>query len=387
MSITPRAKRIIIISLAILALIAALALLYRDELTQLFFAPTESDITEGISAPSESDAEDEERPDIEIVARDLTVPWEVVVLPGGDLLVTERSGTLQRISEDERVYPISGVAHVGEGGLLGLALHPDFAENRYIYLYLTTETGNGLTNRVERYRLDSDTLSNRTVIISDIPGAQYHDGGRIAFGPDGHLYITTGDASNPQLAQNRDSLAGKILRVTANGGIPDDNPFGTAVYSYGHRNPQGLTWDNEGQLWATEHGRSGAQSGMDEVNRIEPGRNYGWPTIEGDARASGMQRPVIHSGASDTWAPAGMAYYDGSLFFAGLRGQSLYEAKIQDDGSLELVAHFRSDYGRLRAVTLGPDDYLYLTTSNTDGRGGVNEGDDKVIRVNPEIFR
>jgi glucose/arabinose dehydrogenase len=226
-------------------------------------------------------------------------------------------------------------------------------------------------------------LSERTVILADIPGAQFHDGGRMAFGPDGLLYITTGDAGNGANAQDRNSLAGKILRLKDDGSIPSDNPFGTL----GHRNPQGLAWDDAGRLWATEHGRSGARSGFDEINLIEAGKNYGWPDSEGDETADGVIAPVRHSGASATWAPAGAAFFDGSIFFTGLRGEALYEARLHEREIESFTAHFAGEFGRLRAAVLGPDGFLYITTSNTDGRGRPRSDDDKIIKVDPAIFR
>lgn len=319
-----------------------------------------------------------------VVADNLNIPWGVVFLPSGDMLLTERPGTLLRISGSDRTqYPISGVRHIGEGGLLGIALHPNFAENNWVYVYLTTGDEGGTTNRVERYQLQDDQLTNREVILSNLPGARYHDGGAIAFGPDGYLYVTVGDASNSNLAQDTSSLAGKILRITDTGGIPSDNPFGNAVYSYGHRNPQGITWDEGGRMWATEHGRSGVLSGYDELNLIQSGGNYGWPVIEGDEARDGMQTPVLHSGASTTWAPASALSLNGSVFFGGLRGETLYEAILDGDRVLELREYVVGDYGRIRAVTVGPDGMLYITTSNTDGRGQARQGDDKLIRIDP----
>ncbi len=320
--------------------------------------------------------------DVEVVAQDLNIPWELAWLPSGEMLVTERPGRLLKIGADRAVIEIGGVAHVGEGGLQGLALHPDFSKNQWLYLYLTTRAGEGLINRVERYRLEGTELTERIVILDQIPGAQFHDGGRIAFGPDKLLYITTGDAGNEDAAQDTASLAGKILRVKDDGSIPDDNPFKNAVYSYGHRNPQGLAWDSDAQLWATEHGRSGVQSGFDEINKIVKGGNYGWPELEGDKTAAGRTAPLLHSGATTTWAPGGALVVDNTLYFAGLRGESLYSAAITG-GTLEtLTAHFSGEFGRLRAVALGPDGRLYVTTSNRDGRGAVKPGDDKIIRIN-----
>lgn len=321
--------------------------------------------------------------DIEVVVENLKIPWEIAWLPTGEMLVTERPGNLLKVSADRKVIPIAGVEHRGEGGLLGLALHPDFGDNKFIYLYLTSRSGNFLINKVERYVLDQDKLLDKLVIIDNIPGSQYHDGGRIKFGPDSKLYISTGDASQSALAQNKNSLAGKILRINDDGSIPSDNPFGTAIYSYGHRNPQGITWDEGGNLWATEHGRSGLQSGYDELNLIQAGVNYGWPTIEGPEEKEGLTNPIINSGADQTWAPASALYWQGSIFFTGLRGESLYQYTLK---TKEFEAHFYKDFGRLRALSLGPDNYFYLSTSNTDGRGEVKAGDDKIIRINPEIF-
>jgi glucose/arabinose dehydrogenase len=315
--------------------------------------------------------------DYEIIAGNLEIPWELVFLPNQEILVTQRPGTLLLLQEGQQIT-IDGVEHIGEGGLLGMALHPDFEQNNWLYLYLTTRISQTITNRVERYQFINNSLSDREIILDNIPGAANHNGGRIAFSPDGYLFITTGDAQNPDLAQDINSLAGKILRINDDGSIPADNPFNNEVYSYGHRNAQGLAWDNQNRLWATEHGRSGVLSGMDELNLIEMGNNYGWPAIEGDQEQEGMETPVIHSGPDITWAPAGATFFDGSIFFAGLRGSTLYEYVI-DSG--ELREHFQNEFGRLRAVVLGPGNNLYITTSNTDGRGIPEEKDDKVIKI------
>lgn len=322
----------------------------------------------------------------EVIAENLEIPWEIAFLPDGDLLVTERPGRLLRIGADRKTIPVSGVAHRGEGGLLGLALHPEFEENGWIYLYMTTAADGGLMNRIERYVLSGDALSKRRVIIDGIPGARNHDGGRIAFGPDGMLYATTGDAGNEQSAQDTGSLAGKILRVRDDGAIPADNPYGNAVYSYGHRNAQGIAWDGEGTLWATEHGRSGVRSGYDEVNKIRKGGNYGWPAIEGSETRPGMIAPETHSGAQTTWAPSGAAYVRGQLVFAGLRGAALYVSDISGGAAEAPVAHLQGEYGRLRAAALGPDGMLYVLTNNRDGRGVPEAGDDRIVKIDPRTL-
>jgi glucose/arabinose dehydrogenase len=318
------------------------------------------------------------------VAVNLTIPWDIDWLPDGSLLVTERPGQLLKVTPRHSVVSVQGVAHVGEGGLLGLAVHPDFPQNQFIYLYLTAATPEGLTNRVDRYRLIDDRLTDPRTILSNIPGARFHDGGRIVFGPDKLLYITTGDAGHEDEAQNTQSLAGKILRITDEGSVPADNPFGNAVYTYGHRNPQGLAWDNQGRLWSSEHGRSGLQSGFDEINLIERGKNYGWPIIQGDETRAGMESPRLHSGASSTWAPGGLVAHDTVLIFTGLRGESIYTAQVQQGNNLaHLRSHFTQEFGRLRTIKQGPDDLLYVTTSNKDGRGTPAADDDKIIRLSP----
>lgn len=302
---------------------------------------------------------------ISVVAEDLDTPWEIAWLENGDMLVTERPGRLVRIS-DNKVFTIAGVKETGEGGLLGLAVQEPF-----IYLYRTTPQN---TNQVVRFKLLGDELTDEQVLLDAIPAGQNHDGGRLKFGPDGKLYLTTGETGDPALAQNQKSLAGKVLRM---------NPDGSAleIYSYGHRNSEGLAWDAGGQLWSTEHGRSGALSGYDELNLIHQGGNYGWPSIQGDEMQTGMETPVLNSGASTTWAPGGIAFLDGSLFFTGLRGATLYEYVIT---TKELKTHLVQMYGRLRAVGVGPDNMLYVSTSNRDGRGVPKSGDDHILRINPQ---
>ena len=282
---------------------------------------------------------------------------------------------------------------------MGLALHPlygtgdsalpgsEVSERRtWIYLMHTADGPVGLENRVMRYRLTERGPEDPTEIVGGIPGNRFHDGGRLAFGPDGYLYVATGDAGEPARSQDLLSRAGKILRVDDSGGIPATNPRGGAAWSWGHRNPQGLAWDDEDRLWSTEHGRSGLRSGMDELNLVEPGLNYGWPEIEGDARSNGLVGPVFHSGPGYTWAPAGLAWAHGRLYFGGLRGAALYEAAIDGDAVVSFRAHMAGELGRIRAVVKGPDGWLYIATSNRDGRGSAGPDDDRILRIDPSAL-
>jgi glucose/arabinose dehydrogenase len=202
------------------------------------------------------------------------------------------------------------------------------------------------------------------------------------------LYATTGDAEQTGLSQSLGSLNGKTIRLTPDGAVPSDNPFGTPVWSYGHRNAQGLAWDSVGRLWETEHGRSGASTGYDELNQVQKGMNYGWPSSQGPTVLPGTVGPARQSGPTTTWAPSGIAYVNGMLYFAGLKGESLYAADVGADGTVAgFHQYLQGTYGRLRAVVSGPDGFLYLTTSNRDGRGTVHAGDDKVIRIAPDFLK
>jgi glucose/arabinose dehydrogenase len=366
----------LIILLGVLIVLVGASLFFYNQA----FAPTESSIPviEKVETETEQIFE---------VATNLSIPWDVAWLSAGEFLVTERTGSLLRLSSGQtpRRLTVPNVSPVGEGGLLGITLHPNFAENRFLYLYKTVLVDDERLNEVVRFTYnDNHTLSEPTPILTGLPGARYHDGGALSFGPDGYLYITTGDAGTPALAQDVMSLAGKILRVTEAGEIPPDNPFNSAVYSYGHRNPQGLAWDSDGRLWSTEHGRSGIESGYDELNQIISGGNYGWPDSEGDTVLDGTIAPVVHSGANETWAPASLTSMGDTLYFAGLRGARLYLAEV-DTGEVELTAFFPEEYGRLRAARIF-EDTLYLSTSNTDGRGKELSGDDRLLAVPLKYF-
>ena len=332
------------------------------------------------TAPDVPDTADSTGWGVSTLVSGLEIPWALAVLPDGSMLITERPGRIRYYDaveglREEPLLTLPQVEHRGEGGLLGITIHPSFESAPYVYVYYTYLNQSALTNRVSRFTLNGLHMVDAEIILDGIPGASIHNGGRIRFGPDGYLYVTTGDAAHPELSQSPQSLAGKILRVTDDGGIPADNPFpGSPVYSLGHRNPQGLAWDSRGQLWATEHGARAT----DELNLIQPGLNYGWPVITGDQTMSGLEAPMLHSGR-ETWAPSGMAYLDGYLYFSGLRGQSLYRVDSENDITIQRQLH--GEFGRLREVVSGPGGTLYLLTSNRDGRGSPVADDDRLIQV------
>ncbi len=324
-------------------------------------------------------------PKIGVIADKLQVPWSLVFLPDGSILFTERPGRVRIISsggtlQESSVATIKDVKTIGEGGLLGVEVHPDFAKNHYVYLYYTyAGDSNRTLNKVVRYVYDNNRLSGEKILVTDIPGNSNHNGGRMKFGPDGFLYIATGDSQDPSLSQDKNSLAGKILRVTDDGKPAPGNPFSNFTYSYGHRNPQGLAWDDQEMLWSTEHGPSAG----DELNLIEAGKNYGWPIITKSKTQSGLVTPVINS-ENDTWAPAGIAFIKPYLYFAGLRSNTLYRYNIEIK---ELNRYLQKEYGRLRDVVLGPDGMLYVTTSNMDGRALTHLDGDKIIRLDPQNLK
>lgn len=354
------------------------SLFQRFGVTQLDDSETETtDLNEVVSQ-----AETEK---VTVVAENLDTPWAIAFIDTNSMLVTERKGTVRLIKNGELasspLATISNVREIGESGLQGIALHPNFKTNKFVYIYYTYSGGDdGTFNRVSRFVFDGNSFSNETVIVDAIPGAQNHDGGRIKFGPDGKLYITTGDAQNPSSAQDTNSFAGKILRVNDDGSAAPGNPFNNLIFSFGHRNPQGIAWDKNGNLWSTEHGPSGVETGNDEFNRIELGKNYGWPDIRGKKTKAGMEIPVLESGFLNAWAPAGLAYLKDKFYFAGLRGVALYQL---DENGANLKTYLKGEYGRLREVVVGPDNMLYVTTSNQDGRGIPKVGDDKILRINP----
>ena len=340
--------------------------------------------TAGIERPTTTT----ERPPfrIETVTMELEVPWGVAYGPDGRLYVTERPGRIQRASpeqtDNELVADLTEVvAAGGEGGLLGLAFHPDDPD--LAYTYQTYEGPDGPANRVVRHRVD-EGFARESIILDDIPGASIHDGGRLAFGPEGALFVTTGDAGEGARAQDRDSLAGKVLRLTPDGEPHPDNPFDNEVFTYGHRNPQGLAW-RDGRLFSTEHG----PATDDEINALRAGENYGWPDAKGSSDGEAYTDPI--AAYTPTIAPASATFYRGPIddwrgdfFFGTLAGKHLHRVRIDENGDVVDQERLLEDkYGRLRTVFTGPDDHLYVTTSNRDGRGTAAPQDDRVLRIQP----
>lgn len=352
-----KTKTIIIVAFVILILIAVLFLIIPQPVTQ-------------------------QGNETEILAENLDTPWAIDFLPDNRMIFTERGGRVSILDNGTtKTVGNINVVEISESGLHGIAVDPDFNENRFVYIYYTSQTG----NRVSRFTLN-ERLENETILIDNIPSGSIHNGGRIKFGPDGMLYITTGDAGNSQLAQDTNSLAGKILRINKSGSVPPDNPFGNYVYSYGHRNPQGITWNPlTRELYSSEHG----PTRNDEINIIVRGGNYGWPLYQGTESAQGYIRPLIVY-TDFTLAPSGISYYNSVLYVAGLRGSQLRKITLSADGNTVTGEEaLFTNLGRIREV-VEHDGYLYITTSNRDGRGIPQTNDDKIIRVkiswNLELF-
>lgn len=313
-----------------------------------------------------------------VVAAGLDVPWGISFLPNRAALVTERdTARLLRITPDGAVTPLGtvpGVTPTSEGGLLGVAVSPTYAEDSTVFVYATTETDNRVLSGTV-----ADLVAGRgEPIVTGIPRGEIHNGGRIAFGPDGALYVTTGETNVGDLAQDLGSLGGKILRVNPDGSIPADNPFpDSPVWTYGHRNVQGIAWDDQDRMWASEFG----SQLWDEVNLIEPGNNYGWPTAEGTAGVDGMTDPYAVF-STFVASPSGLAYADGSLWLGALQGETTWRVPVGSHvlGRPEAV---RLAEARTRTVAAAPDGSLWVTTSDTDGRATPGPGDDKIFAVRP----
>jgi glucose/arabinose dehydrogenase len=312
------------------------------------------------------------------IARSLEVPWGIGFLPDGSALVTERdSGRVLQVSGG-RVTTVGRIDQThaeGESGLLGLAVSPSYAEDKRIFVYASTDDD----NRVLRMTFDDGRLGEPTPILTGIPRGFIHDGGRLAFGPDGDLYVSTGETGDGPLAQRKDSPAGKILRITQDGKPAPGNPDpGSPVWTLGHRNVQGLAFDDAGHLWASEFG----QDRWDELNLIEKGTNYGWPEVEGKGDLPQFRNPQVVWRTSDA-SPSGLAFLDGRLWLAALRGERLWRIDVDGRRAEHPADFFVGTYGRMRTVVVAPDGNLWVTTSNRDGRGDPAAGDDRILLVRP----
>ncbi|WP_408055579.1 PQQ-dependent sugar dehydrogenase [Streptomyces apricus] len=341
------------------------------------------------SAPASAQAAEETPPAkgsvkvVRTVTEGLKTPWGLAPLPEGGLLVSSRDeGTITRVDEKTgkktELGAVPGVAPGGEGGLMGLALSPSYASDHMVYAYFTSDSD----NRIVRMLYDADKpageqLGAPDTVFRGIPKGTNHNGGRIAFGPDKMLYVGTGETYVTELAQDKKSTGGKVLRLTPEGEPAPGNPFGSPVYSYGHRNVQGLAWDSKQRLFASEFG----QDTWDELNHIVPGGNYGWPDVEGRSDDSKYRNPV-DQWSTDEASPSGIAYAQGSVWMAGLRGKRLW--RIPLDGTKESArpqAFLEGDHGRLRTVVSAGGGKLWLVTSETDGRGTPGKGDDKILEL------
>ena len=317
---------------------------------------------------------------IKTLTTGLAVPWGVDFLPDGRAVVTERDSGRVLVVDGKtgKAIPIGSIDMAApnvEAGLLGVAVSPTFADDHLLYFYVSTSED----NRIVRATWDGGLIAEPQTILDGIPLGPIHDGGRLAFGPDGYLYASTGETGNQDLSQDKSSLAGKILRVTPDGKPAPGNPFADSpVYSYGHRNVQGLAWDDSGHLWASEFG----DSTFDELNLIEPGNDYGWPLFEGRGDDPRYTDPKV-VWSTDEASPSGLAYADGHLWLAALRGQRLWRVDVDGTAASNPTDFFVGNYGRLRTVVVAPDGKLWVTTSNKDGRGVPTRDDDRILVVNP----
>ncbi len=364
------------------------------QVVQVATMPSGANLASSLPAPSSVPYQ------LESVVSGLDVPWSVVFPSASRWLISERPGQIRVVLEGKLLEaPLATfpeVSHAAEEGLMGLVLDPQYSENNYVYACLAYTKGDRTVDKVIRFTDLGTSIGSVQTIFDDIPAARFHAGCRLQFGPDGKLYITTGDATKKELAQDKTALNGKILRLQTDGSIPADNPFpGSPVYSFGHRNPQGLAWNKEGLMVATEHGPSGndGPGGGDEVNVIRAGQNYGWPVVSHRESRSEMVSPVIEF--TPAVAPAGGVFYQGSVFpqwqnrflFGLLRGTGIIAVTFDPTVPGKVVSYEKVlgiDVGRVRDVVEGPDGFIYFTTSNRDGRGALKTGDDHLYRIIPQ---
>jgi glucose/arabinose dehydrogenase len=348
-------------------------------------APTtaSSEPTDGSTSPSE-DPNPGPAKVVGTIATGLAAPWGIGFLPNGDAVVTERDTRrvllLEAPSYDVREVGLMSAAVPngsvgGEAGLLGVAVSPDFDTDHLLYFYLSTAAD----NRIVKATLENGRLGTPTVILDGIPNGAIHDGGRLAFGPDGYLYASTGETGEGDLAQDKSTLAGKILRITTDGDPAPGNPFqGSEIWSYGHRNVQGLAFDDQDRLWSSEFG----YHTYDELNLIEPGDNYGWPIVEGRGDQKAYVNPQV-VWTTDVASPSGLAYLDGHVWLASLRGERLWRVDVTGARASDPTDFFVGQYGRMRTVVVTPEGQLWVSTSNRDGRGEPQDGDDRILLVDP----
>ena len=330
--------------------------------------------------PAPTSAAPAGRPDpaaVEVLFTGLEAPWGIGFLPDGDALVTERdTARVLRLpaggGEPVVVTTVEQADPAGEGGLLGLAVSPTFATDSLVFAYFTARDD----NRIVRFRLDRP--QEITPLVTGIPKAAIHNGGRLAFGPDGMLYAGTGDAGNRELAQDPRSLGGKVLRMTPDGKPPE--AAGTLVFSRGHRNVQGIAFDPAGRVYSVEFG----QNRFDEVNQISAGSNGGWPEVEGPGDGGGRFLAPITTWETSESSPSGASFVDGSLWVAALRGERLWRVPLDGKGGARPPESlYQGRFGRLRAAERAPDGSLWVLTSNRDGRGDPVDADDRILRLAP----
>jgi aldose sugar dehydrogenase len=391
---------LIIFTFTLLAIVFGTAWYFNDTIQDLALIPASKYMPEpSINTPTQVIISDDNPLDyqLEIVAENLFVPWSIVFTGENRILLTERSGAVRVVENDtlkpEPLYVFESVSTGGEKGLAGMALHPDYETNKQVYICFTEQTPRGLENAIVRLTDGGASLQNLERIFDSIPSANNHAGCRIAFGPDELLYITTGDALERNLAQDLTSLAGKKLRITSEGAIPDTNPYpNSPVYSYGHRNAQGLDWHPvTGLLYSSEHGPSvfDGPRGGDEINLILAGENYGWPLVSHDQTLEETQAPLITY--TPAIAPASAHFYTGNMFpqlnnyflMGGLVGTDIYYALFDIENPTKIVTsgQFGLRVGRIRDITTGPDGAIYFVTSNRDGRGNPRQEDDTLYRL------